>query len=141
MRDDLARLQPGAPAPRAGLPGRDIIFVLVAVALLCASWAVFAVTKDIPAKVDQDRVDVVRNREVGYQSRAAVCDLQKGIGLHESQTCADPHVARYRDPNVIAGSTASSRSAHDTQLVLCALIAEWRIQGISTPVTTLCPKP
>lgn len=134
MRDDLAKLQPGAPAPRGGFPTpRDVIFLIVMILLVAACWAVFYVTKDIPGSVEA-------NRRVGYQNRAAICDLQKGIGLHESASCADPHVAPFRDPQVVVGSTVSARTSRDTQLLLCALLDQWERTRMPTLVTTLCPK-
>lgn len=131
MCDIIRPIPPGTAAPRNPLPGRDLLLLAVGVLICAAAWAVFAAVQGL-------RPDLATNRDVGYANRAAICDMQKGIGLVESASCADPLVARYRDPNVKAGSTASARTSKDTQRLLCALLDVQRAQGRQVPVTTLC---
>lgn len=72
--------------------------------------------------VQVSREDLLVNRENGYKNRAALCDLQLGIGLSLSATCGTPQVKKYRDPTIVASSSASARTSNQTQILMCQVL-------------------
>lgn len=70
--------------------------------------------------------DLLVNQQNGiqraYLSRAITCDTAKGIGITEPAHCDDPEIQKYRDPKMVAGSSASARASKKTLQVMCQLV-------------------
>lgn len=105
----------GQVAPRTRFTFLEIMHVIALVLVLLAVGAVFHA-------VDTNTNQTLINRETGYKNRAVTCDLQLGIGLTVSKSCATPEVMRYRDPNIVKGSSASARTSEQTQLLICQVM-------------------
>jgi hypothetical protein len=92
------------------------------------------------AKIRQTQADgIIR----GYINRAVACDLQKGLGLHESKGCADPAIQSYRDGATAASSSTGATQTRLTRAALCDFLrvvdrVEWN-SAVIIPDSCLAP--
>ncbi|MCW2545370.1 MAG: hypothetical protein JWM40_2922 [Frankiales bacterium] len=77
----------------------------------------------------------------GYINRAVTCDLQKGLGLHESQGCSDPVITPYRDQLTGASSSTGASESRMTRELVCIVLQQAAKNPRSTVVIppAYCP--
>lgn len=77
----------------------------------------------------------------GYINRAVTCDLQKGLGLHESKGCSDPVITPYRDPLTgVSSSTGATESRKLIELVCFVIKQASKARGSTVVVPpAYCP--
>lgn len=92
----------------------EVIIVAVGVLLLLSLWVGFGTLREFQQQHDEANDSRLINRAVS-------CDIIKGLGLTEPDYCADPDLLEFRDPDVIRGSTISSRTSQETQELICLL--------------------
>jgi hypothetical protein len=111
LKDAATRPQRETTAPRTGLT--NIFVFLVVVLILGALYLVFDAVRE--AKVEQEAA-----KERGFQSRAAVCAIQRDLGIELPPPCRVPGVLKYYDPSKPVRSSAS-RTAVQNLGLLCAV--------------------
>lgn len=124
--------------PRPAI-ARPVEYVIVAVGLLLSVllFLLYGKVADLVAGQDQVQQTQADGKERTFQSRAIQCDLAKGIGVTEPAECADPETARYRDPQIVEGSSASARQSKTLREVICAVL----MQAQENPDSTLVLPP
>lgn len=77
----------------------------------------------------------------GYINRAVTCDLQKGLGLHESKGCSDPVITPYRDQLTGASSSTGASESRMTRELVCIVLQQAAKNPRSTVVIppAYCP--
>lgn len=135
MTGDLAN-NLGQPAERRRFRAIDrfILFTLVLVLLfLIGAFGVLV-------KIQTTQSSGITR---GYINRAVTCDLQKGLGLHESTGCADPVIAPYRDAKTGASSSTGASESRKTREIVCLVLMQAAKNPDSTIVVppSLCPAP
>lgn len=106
----------GRVTPKEIIRSIEKILVAVIVLVLILLFVLFGfVTRLLNNQEDQ----ITR----GYIGSARLCDLAKGIGVTEPESCKDPKIAPYRDPNVVRGSSASATASNKLVVLICSLMA------------------
>lgn len=111
------RVQP----PRERLHWKDLA-LLMAFLLWCGSE--FLDYQSASERRDYE----ISAEQRGYVSRAAICDLQQGLGLNTSPGCADEGVVAYRDPTPSKG-TQGGRESVKTRELMCMIVRSFDIHA------------
>lgn len=120
MTAERPRLEPGQVQPaREPRPWWEIA-ALLAFLIWCGSEFV-----DLRFATRDGRYQTEAEQRT-YSNRAAICDMQKGLGLNESPSCDDEEIAQYRDPRPPA-ATLGGRESIRTRQAVCVLAAELEV--------------
>lgn len=107
----------GRPAERPRFRTIDMFILLTLVIVL----AFIVVTLSVLITVQSTQEGGVQR---GYINRAVTCDLQKGLGLHESEGCADPAITPYRDAKTGASSSTGASESRKTRELVCIVLQQ-----------------
>lgn len=129
MTTERPRLEPGqAQPPREPRSWWEIAALLAFLIWFGSEYVDFRVA----SRDGQYQIDAEQRT---YANRAAICDMQKGLGLNESPSCDDKEIKPYRDPRPPAG-TQGGRESVRTRQVVCLMARE---MGVTVP-TDYCPR-
>lgn len=124
----------GRPADRVRF--RAIDRFLLATLLLVLLFLIILLSVLIRVQRTQDS-----GVQRGYINRAVTCDLQKGLGLHESKGCSDPAITPYRDKLTGASSSTGATESRMTRELVCIVLQQAAKNPRSTVVIppAYCP--
>lgn len=107
----------GVAAPKTKLPSWVKVMMIGLLFILLGQLTNFIQNSSI--REEQEAAQIR-----GYLNRAVTCDLAKAIGSDEPVGCDQAAIKPYRDPDLVAGSTAGARSSAKTAQLVCYILTE-----------------